>query len=108
MNPGRSQNDNVSGEAKLSWTRDTVKSVGNLINWGGSGNWSGLTLRAFSSNQLPRASVARAASIRDNSLSSLSRRNTLTVSATNCLPRIAWIMATPCDEACRSDCRSHN
>ena len=112
MKPGKAQNDSVSGDAKLSCTRLTVRSVGKFISSGGCGNWSGRIVRALSSTQLPRARVALVASIRDSSLSEPSRRNTLTCWAVNCLPCNstcwAWMMATPCGDVWRSDCRSQS
>ena len=53
------QNDSVSGEAKLSCTRATVRSVGRLIVVAGSGICSGRITRAFCNCHTRATSVAR-------------------------------------------------
>ena len=58
MKSGNAQNDSVSGEAKLSCTRATVRSVGRLIVAGGSGICSGRMTRASCNCQAPAPSVA--------------------------------------------------
>ena len=100
MKSGSAQNDSVSGEAKLSCTRATVRSVGRLIG--------GRRLRHLLGPddarvlQLPGAGAERrlAASMRLSSRSRPSRRNTLTCDAVSRLPcsstPCAWMIATPC------------
>ena len=69
MKLGSAQTDSVSGEAKLSCTRCTVRSVGRAIFCTGPGASSGRRLRASTSSQCPRSSSARLASMRVSSRS---------------------------------------
>ena len=112
MKSGNAQTLSVSGLAKLSCTRPTVRSVGNAMAPTFSGNLSGNIRWAFSNSHAPRCRTARVASIRASSRSWSSSRNTLTSLAINVLRSSVTVracrIATPSGSNCRSDCRSHN
>src|SRR5487761_1217605 len=78
MNPGKSQNDIVSGGAKLSWILVVVRLVGTSKRVNDCGCWLGDHSVPFITVQTPEPSTASRASTRRSSSVSCDRNRNMT------------------------------
>ena len=94
MNPGKSQNDIVSGEAKLSSILRGVRVVASRISSNGWAGSSAAQRMPFSISQSPLSSRAVCASMREMNWVESLKKKSVTGSRTSCCEAIlpAWIM----------------
>ena len=84
MNPGKSQNDIVSGEAKLSSILRGVRVVARRISSNGRGASSATQRIPFSITQSPLSSRAVCASMREVNWVEALKKKSVTASRTSC------------------------